>query len=1266
MAIDIGPRIGLDGEAEFKRKLKEVDASLKALNSEMKAVTAEFQDNASSMAALSAKTDVLNRSIQENEKRLQASQRRYNEYVKTVNDLGAEIQKATLEFGENSKEAIKAQKAYSDGYKSLKYWEDQVNRTRTSLGNFRSQLEKVEEQTRLTAESFKTAAARLNSIGNTLSVGLTTPLVAAGAASFKFASDMEESLNKVDVAFKDSAGMIKAWSEDTLTSIGLARGTALDMAALYGDLATSMGYGTEQAAEMAATLVDLAADLSSFKNMDISQVNTALKSIFTGETESLKELGVVMTEVNLKQFALEEGYEKSYDAMSQLEKVQLRYEYVLAKTANAQGDFARTIDSAANQQRILKESLKEAAATLGTELLPIVTPVISKLAELAQSFNQLDEGTRKAIVQAGLFLAALGPMLKLAGGISKAIGAGVTAYNALKKALTATAAAQTAVNTAMKASPIGAIVAAVGGVVAILAALSDKAREASSANNELTNSIAESKKAWEEQQQELTDNQNGIMSTVAAVEQLAAVENKTTAQKQALLDMIDSLNEAVPNLSLAYDEQTDSLNLTTEAIRNLALAEAQRQMQEAIIERMSELYVQQAEIEQDLAAAQQEYNNALDAYNAKEKEVGEVSEKNWWRFKKVNEELLKSKDVVDELTSSQEANRAELQSLEEEYGAYMGEAEGAAEATDGVAAAAALTSEELAELEEKAGELEKQTKTLASAGDTLSAALQEQSSEGSIALDTALDLIDAGYAAALSIDEETGAVTVNRDAYIKLAEAKIEEQIQALKTQKASVDSKISFYEEAAAANALAGSLYDAAIAAAQMAKSDDAKALKEQSTAYDVQIKALEKAKKSLKSYSGAATSAARSSASSSKKIQTQAEKDLDAFKKQKEELDHLKAMDELDAQAYYARLAEIRDRYLTDDSNISEYRKITEQIYEYDKQLAEEQEKLWQQQSEEIVSEWKSKLQKIADEYDQQLQEIQGRIEEIQAQQEAMEEKLAGYGDLFQIEDGDLSLGDLKEQLDIMDKYAETLSKLSDKGISESLMEEITALDIEDAIAYGNELLKMSESRWDEYNELWEEKQQKAKEIAEQFYKDKLDPLLLEFNGKLNENMENLKKETFDGYQEVMQSAIDGVKSKKDELLAEFRNLQKEISKETLGQYQPYTIDGSHAGGLPYVPFDGYIAELHRGEMVLAPQDAEAIRALYSNAMTSRQAANNRAITTAAAGVVNGMAALNTGREQPATVILQLGNGAEVARWLLPDIRRAAKQDPEVVYGV
>ena len=126
------------------------------------------------------------------------------------------------------------------------------------------------------------------------------------------------------------------------------------MAALFGDMATSMGYSQDAAAQMSMALVNLAADLASFKNIGIDQASTALKSIFTGETESLKELGVVMTQANLEAYALAEGYTTAYTAMDQAQQVAVRYQYVLANTQNAQGDFARTSDSTANQLRIFR------------------------------------------------------------------------------------------------------------------------------------------------------------------------------------------------------------------------------------------------------------------------------------------------------------------------------------------------------------------------------------------------------------------------------------------------------------------------------------------------------------------------------------------------------------------------------------------------------------------------------------------------------------------------------------------------------------------------------------------------------------------------------------------------------------------------------------------------------------------------------------------------------------------------------------------------
>ena len=187
------------------------------------------------------------------------------------------------------------------------------------------------------------AARRLSTAGNALTAGLTVPLAAAGVASVNFSSDMQEAVNKVEVAFGNAADSVKSWSSTTLNSIGLAQGTALDMAALFGDMATSMGYSQDAAAQMSMALVNLAADLASFKNIGIDQASTALKSIFTGETESLKELGVVMTQANLEAYALAEGYTTAYTAMDQAQQVAVRYQYVLANTQNAQGDFALSL-----------------------------------------------------------------------------------------------------------------------------------------------------------------------------------------------------------------------------------------------------------------------------------------------------------------------------------------------------------------------------------------------------------------------------------------------------------------------------------------------------------------------------------------------------------------------------------------------------------------------------------------------------------------------------------------------------------------------------------------------------------------------------------------------------------------------------------------------------------------------------------------------------------------------------------------------------------
>lgn len=272
-------------------------------------------------------------------------------------------------------------------------------------------------------------------------------IAGAGKKAFDYASDTNEALNKVEVAFGDNNKVVEDWSKSTLTNIGLAQGTALDLAATYGDMSTSMGIGTEEAAKMSTSLVDLAGDLASFKNIGIDRVNTALNGVFTGETEALKGLGIVMTQTNLEQFAMasgalqssidnskaaknamarekaqdrlnkaikkhgensieardaqlklteaeskgEEVQQAKLDSLSQEELVRLRYNYVMSKTKNSQGDFARTSDQAANATRVFTESIKETPAKLGQGLLPIFTPLIIKATDFVKKGEEIPD-----------------------------------------------------------------------------------------------------------------------------------------------------------------------------------------------------------------------------------------------------------------------------------------------------------------------------------------------------------------------------------------------------------------------------------------------------------------------------------------------------------------------------------------------------------------------------------------------------------------------------------------------------------------------------------------------------------------------------------------------------------------------------------------------------------------------------------------------------------------------------------------------------------
>lgn len=259
--------------------------------------------------------------------------------------------------------------------------------------------------------------AAMKQVGQTLTIGVTLPILAAGAASIKAASDLEETRNKVKVVFGDMSADVLEWGENAALAFGQSKQQALEAAGTFGNLFTTMGLGKNASAEMSTSLVELAADLASFNNMDPAIVLEKLRSGLVGEVEPLRTLGINLTAAAVKAKAMEMGLADANGEVSQAAMVQARYALILEQTSNAQGDFARTSDGMANQSRIMTAQLKDAAATLGQNLLPMALAVVQGLNRMLEAFNNAPPFVQKAIL-VFLGLAALaGPILSFIGTI---------------------------------------------------------------------------------------------------------------------------------------------------------------------------------------------------------------------------------------------------------------------------------------------------------------------------------------------------------------------------------------------------------------------------------------------------------------------------------------------------------------------------------------------------------------------------------------------------------------------------------------------------------------------------------------------------------------------------------------------------------------------------------------------------------------------------------------------------------------------------------
>lgn len=249
------------------------------------------------------------------------------------------------------------------------------------------------------------------------------------------ASDVQEVQNVVDVAFGDMAYKCEEFANAAIENFGMSKLSAKRTASTYMAMAKSMGLSMDAASEMAIETAKLTGDVASFYNLDQEAAATKLKGIFTGESEALKELGVVMTETNLQEYALSKGITTKYSAMTQAEKVMLRYEYVTNALSDASGDFVRTQDSWANQTRILSERWKELMSTIGSSLITVLTPLLQLLNDVVAAMISFAQ-------KANVVVNTLAGVSTEETDQSKNIAESVENQNALTEAVTETAEAQ--------------------------------------------------------------------------------------------------------------------------------------------------------------------------------------------------------------------------------------------------------------------------------------------------------------------------------------------------------------------------------------------------------------------------------------------------------------------------------------------------------------------------------------------------------------------------------------------------------------------------------------------------------------------------------------------------------------------------------------------------------------------------------------------------------------------------------------------------------
>ena len=283
-------------------------------------------------------------------------------------------------------------------------------------------LAQGEQRAEATAARFRAIGGRMVNVGARLSAAVTLPLVAFGTMAANTASDAAELQSAFDQTFGAMAGDMNAWAVETGDAMGRSTQELQRAAAMFGIFFNQAAPTRAVAADMSQQFSILAQDLASFYNVDPGDAMIRLRAGLSGEAEPLRNFGVFLTEASVRARGLELGLGGVNGELSEQEKIMARANLIMEATTNAQGDVLRTSNSTANQLRAANAAWEEMQVAIGTHLLPVITPLITRVAELLGVFGELDPSTQRIILGVLGAAAVFGPLLTGAGALVSALG----------------------------------------------------------------------------------------------------------------------------------------------------------------------------------------------------------------------------------------------------------------------------------------------------------------------------------------------------------------------------------------------------------------------------------------------------------------------------------------------------------------------------------------------------------------------------------------------------------------------------------------------------------------------------------------------------------------------------------------------------------------------------------------------------------------------------------------------------------------------------